>query len=142
MKTTTNLNLQIDPNATRPSFLHWLQTNLTANPRSPSENDKTLLTSNTPATDPYIKPQPPRGTGRHRYILLLFQQPADFAIPAAFANIVHPQQTTDRSAFNLTAFVNAAGLDAPVAANFFFAENSTVTPSASVSGTGILPSCM
>lgn len=141
MKTATNPNLQIDPNATQPNFLHWLQTNLTANSSSPS-NDKTLLTSHTPATDPYIKPQPPRGTGRHRYILLLFQQPTDFTIPAAFAKIVHPQQTTDRSAFNLTAFVNAAGLDAPVAANFFFAENSTVTPSSSISGTGEPPSCM
>ena len=139
-KNHPKLNLQVDPNAGKPDFLHWFQTNLTSS-RSSLNKDTSFLTSQTPAIDPYIKPQPPPGTGRHRYTEFLFQQPVDFAIPAAFAKIVRPRELLNRAGFNLTAFVEAAGLDTPVAANFFFAENSKSTPSAS-SGTGTSPSCM
>ena len=124
------------PNATRETLLHWFQPNLISNMvhvniTSPpnvlvSNNDTSI------AGAPYIQPGPPAGSGPHRYTLLLFAQPANFAVPSAFASIDPPANTSARIGFNITTFMKDAKLDAPVAGNFFQVLNGTSAQTSSV----------
>ena len=50
----------------------------------------------------------------HNYVELLFEQPANFTVPASQTNSVR-----SRVGFNLTTFISAAGLKAPVRANYW-----------------------
>lgn len=79
-----------------------------------------------------MKPMPPAGTGPHRYIELLFSQPAGFSIPANYAHFLAPGEA--RLGFNITSFARDAGLAKPVAVNYFFAEYET--PGENETGTG------
>ncbi len=76
---------------------------------------KTLSSSATgPAS--YMGPAPPaeNPAHAHHYIELLYEQPASFAVPAAQKSAVQ-----SRMGFNLATFATAAGLSAPIAANYF-----------------------
>ncbi|MCJ1270154.1 hypothetical protein MMC22_010050, partial [Lobaria immixta] len=122
----TYLVILVDPNAGKPEFIHWFQTNFTL-----SASEITIaslsfhpLLSTTPPLAPYVKPQPPPGTGFHRYIELLFSQPANFSIPANYTHFFS-SGLSSRSSFNVTSFARDAGLSKPVAANYFLTENST-----------------
>ncbi len=70
------------------------------------------------ATGPasYMGPSPPAETPAHphHYVEVLYEQPASFAVPAAQKSAV-----SSRMGFNLAAFATAAGLGAPIAANYF-----------------------
>lgn len=123
---TSNLIIKVDPDAGKPEFIHWFQTNLTLSATELTVASLSFypLLSTTPPLAPYVKPQPPPGTGFHRYIELLFSQPANFSIPA---NDTHffGSDTSSRASFNVTSFARDAGLSKPVAANYFFAEYNT-----------------
>lgn len=101
-------------------ILHWYQSNFTFDCNE-SGNSKVLAPGKEDGsshTAPYIAPQPPPGTN-HRYVFLLFDQPQSYEFPECFAHI--PPQTKDaRSGFNVREFILAAGLDPPVAINYFY----------------------
>ncbi|KAI0048046.1 PEBP-like protein [Auriscalpium vulgare] len=124
----------VDPDAPTPQnasvaqFRHFLGGNFTL--AGPGVNF-TLLTNSTPAITEYQTPGPPNGSDPHRYILLVFEQPANFtrlATPLVNASTV-------RTNFNITVFANMTGLGLPIAGNFFLTgpENSTAN------GTGTAP---
>lgn len=65
-----------------------------------------------------------------------FVQPEDFAIPAAYSGY----SVQNRTLFNLTNFAAAAGLGQPVAANYWYTENSNDTaPGVDYSGPLVVP---
>jgi hypothetical protein len=98
-------------------LLHWLQPGL----RSSSANDGTsrLEGSGISPIANYLGPFPPPGSGPHRYLFLLYEQPANFDASkygmARRANLgVWP-----RTRYDLGAFEKAAQLGPVVAANYF-----------------------
>ncbi|KAG8220209.1 phosphatidylethanolamine-binding protein [Butyriboletus roseoflavus] len=61
---------------------HWLVTGLKAPALSALDTGDLSARVTRPATTPYYPPAPPRGTGPHRYVFLLYQEPSvDFMIP-------------------------------------------------------------
>ncbi|KAL1944310.1 hypothetical protein VTO73DRAFT_3495 [Trametes versicolor] len=84
------------------------------------------LVNNTPAISDFLRPTPPAGSDPHRYILLLFVQPANFTTVASqFVNA-----STPISNFNISLFAEQVGLGSPIAGNFFLTgpdANSTAT---------------
>lgn len=70
-------------------------------------------TQNGPAS--YFGPSPPaeRPPYPHSYVFLLYEQPADFTVPAS-----QRQTVSSRFNFNMAAFAQAAGLTAPLAGNY------------------------
>jgi Phosphatidylethanolamine-binding protein len=109
------------------NFLHWLETDFTLS----SSLVLTPGSTNTSTGASYIGPSPPPGTP-HRYVFWLFSQPSEFTIPESFSAIDPPTDILARIGFNLTEFVTAAGLDAPLAGAYFTVVNSSAT----ASGTG------
>ncbi|KAF8919722.1 hypothetical protein BGZ52_012263, partial [Haplosporangium bisporale] len=97
-------------NPTYGQWLHWLVVNLTI------ESFGTLSVPKGTTLMPYMSPGPPNGTGKHRYVFLLYEQPSD----------VNPSKTQNklkqRQNFKARDFANQARLKL-VAANYFFAEN-------------------
>lgn len=118
----------IDPDAPTPNaptasaILHWMATDLEAitapQDFGPLRAQSVLMTM-TPNPVPYAPPGPPPTSSAHRYLLFLFAQPANFAVPAAFAQF----SATNRAKFDLNAFVSAAGLAAPLAVNFMYVSS-------------------
>ncbi|CZR65526.1 uncharacterized protein PAC_15426 [Phialocephala subalpina] len=76
-----------------------------------------VLTSKDTGPSSYFGPSPPSETPAHPhyYIELLFEQPANFAVPSAMKS-----QVSSRLNFNVTQFIDLAGLKDPVAANYFW----------------------
>jgi hypothetical protein len=120
-----------NPAGTNTTLLHWLLPGLS----SPNETT-TALTSQENATVPYFPPGPPAGQ-THTYALFLYQEPADFSIPAEyipfFENIT--ASVYNRVGFNLTEFVDKTYLGSPVAADWFLVSNTTSNAASSSSGT-------
>ncbi|KAF8858629.1 PEBP-like protein [Acephala macrosclerotiorum] len=75
-----------------------------------------VLTSKDTGPSSYFGTSPPSETPAHPhyYIELLFEQPANFAVPS-----VMKSQVSSRLNFNVTQFIDLAGLKDPVAANYF-----------------------
>lgn len=127
----------VDPDASTPEnptrrfILHWLATNLTQSTTVPSDSVRQLIgpssATNGSAPDfvPYLAPAPPFNSSAHRYILYLFQQPTNFAIPAQFAAL---QGGANRTAFNLTDFIAAAALGRPAAAEYLYVNRQPQVP--------------
>ncbi|OJJ80541.1 uncharacterized protein ASPGLDRAFT_850810 [Aspergillus glaucus CBS 516.65] len=67
-------------------------------------------------------PQPFLGLA-HEYITLLYQQPSNHTFSTCLDSVV--QSTKGRFRFNLEDFVKDAGLDEPVAVNWFRIQNPT-----------------
>jgi len=117
------IDLDVPSNGTRVKLLHWFAPDITG--VTSGLNSTTLtIPANGPGA-PYLQPSPPPGDSPHRYTFLLFEQPINFAVPAAFANINPPASTTNRIGFNLTAFIAAANLSPPIAANYILVQNTT-----------------
>lgn len=104
--------LMVDPDATsrqNPQFrswLHWIVVNVNATEKL-HEGDQAV---------PYNGPAPPKGSGPHRYVFLLYCQGGRRLQGSELA----PEK---RNNFNLSEFVNKTELGPPLAGNFFFAEN-------------------
>ncbi|KAF1928362.1 PEBP-like protein [Didymella exigua CBS 183.55] len=98
----------------------------------------TLLTSTEKGPAAYIPPSPPpTDTIPHRYVQLLFQQPADLKIQASDFN-----ETSARINFDINAFMTKNKVSAPMAGNFFMVDGratSTAKGTASARGSGGMP---
>ncbi|KAG6909599.1 hypothetical protein DXG01_016638 [Tephrocybe rancida] len=70
------------------------------------------LFNRTAAITPYFQPTPIPSSDAHRYIFLLFKQPPGFAQQS----LVTP--TAPITLFNISSFVDATGLGAPIAGSF------------------------
>ncbi|XTI91663.1 hypothetical protein V2W45_1513045 [Cenococcum geophilum] len=113
-----------------------------------SPNETTTLTSHQGEIAPYFPPGPPPSQ-THTYGVFLYNEPTNFAVPANYIPFFNNLTTSvlNRVGFNLTNFVDEAGLGAPVAADWFLVStqntgvSSTVVtrpmPSATVSATTI-----
>jgi len=118
------IDLDVPRNGTRVNLLHWFAPDITG--VTNGVNGTTLTVPTIGPGAPYLQPSPPAGDSPHRYTFLLFEQPITFAVPAAFANINPPTSTANRVGFNLTAFIAAANLSTPIAANYIEVQNTTI----------------
>ncbi|CAG8441071.1 7679_t:CDS:2 [Ambispora gerdemannii] len=91
-------------NPIRREWRHWVVGNIPANAEL---NKATTLTT-------YNGPTPPPGTGKHRYVFVLFKQPQ--------CDIKYDPLPESREKFNTREFAKKYGLEI-VTANFFFCEN-------------------
>jgi phosphatidylethanolamine-binding protein len=100
------IDLDVGIGGQRRTNLHWLAPNVdisNAVAKVPTEGNIV----------PYRPPTPPKGDTPHRYVFLLYSQPANFSNPPQFASI--PQ---NRIGFDIVAYGTAAGLGVPLAANY------------------------
>ncbi|KAF5374153.1 hypothetical protein D9615_008807 [Tricholomella constricta] len=70
------------------------------------------LVNSTAAISPYRQPTPPAGSDAHRYIFLLFRQPANFNEQTLVTS------STPVQLFNISSFAAATGLGDPIAGTF------------------------
>ncbi|KAF2685326.1 PEBP-like protein [Lentithecium fluviatile CBS 122367] len=124
------LDLDVPPaqgNTTRRVLLHAMNTGFKASQQRMA-NGTVLLTSSETGPAAYLPPGPPAtDTKAHRYVELLFAQPANLQVQASdFAN------TQARIGFDIVSFGQKNGLGAPLAANFFTVDGRA---GASASGT-------
>lgn len=110
------VDTDVPRNGTRVQLLHYLGSNVTLSAR-----DNATLTLPVGEAS-YRQPSPPVGDFPHAYTVLLFSQPANFSVPAAFRQVLQ-----DRVPFNVSAFTAAAGLSSPIAGNYFRVQNTTGT---------------
>jgi len=117
---------------------HWL-----VNDVSITNSSEVDVKSAKVITD-YAGPAPPVGSGPHRYVILIYTQPANFTPPANLSS------TTPVGTYDFPAYVNATGLQGPVAANYIQVEQGAATvtlsstaavvsstlPAATATGTG------
>lgn len=109
------LLIMVDPDSPSPSpgntqadVVQWLQTDLTVDPAT------LALTSSTPAVGSYIGPAPAMNAGIHRFVALLYTQPAGFVAP-----VLPDTLTGARVGVNLAGIVAASGLGPVVGGQFF-----------------------
>ncbi|KIM52170.1 hypothetical protein SCLCIDRAFT_1223980 [Scleroderma citrinum Foug A] len=99
---------------------HWLVTGVKA--PYPTNLDTGDLTAHftQPATTPYYCPAPPPGSGPHRYVLLLYREPA-IGVTIAPTAPERKNLPKDRGQWDAAVFAEEYGLEL-VAANFFYVE--------------------
>uniref|UniRef100_A0A183BUA4 Phosphatidylethanolamine-binding protein n=1 Tax=Globodera pallida TaxID=36090 RepID=A0A183BUA4_GLOPA len=85
-------------------WLHWLVVNVPGTDVAQGEQ----VTS-------YMGPAPPKGTGLHRYVFLVYQQKVGTVLNTN-------QKPVGRSNFNISEFAKKILLGSPVAGNFFTAQ--------------------
>jgi phosphatidylethanolamine-binding protein len=124
------IDQDVPRNGSKVTLLHWLQPNLVATPEALSVIN-IMDGASTAIGAEYIPPTPPANSGPHRYTFLLFEQPSMWVIPAEFATINPPADTSARIGFDISEFVAASGLSAPVAANYLQVLNGTSAESSS-----------
>ncbi|KAI0205313.1 phosphatidylethanolamine-binding protein [Astrocystis sublimbata] len=98
------------------SYLHTVLRDFKASGAASGEGITTLTTT---ARGPvaWFGPAPPAENPPHphRYTNLLWEQPANWQIPAAANSMLQSQKV----GFNVANFITAAGLSDPIAANYF-----------------------
>ncbi|BEI83122.1 hypothetical protein CcaverHIS002_0309900 [Cutaneotrichosporon cavernicola] len=99
--------------------LHWLTNGVTLSGNGTSTPDYTAATD----IRSYAGPGPAAGSGAHRYVLLMYRQPAQFTAPEGFSATIE-----DVIPFKVGDYATAAGLDL-VAANYFTVENGVASVS-------------
>lgn len=121
--------------------LHTIQTDLTGSDSQSHVANSSFyeLTSTKAPIAPYIQPSASAGPPTHHYTQLLFRQPVNFTIPPEFEYYLplDMKNITNRVAFPLPKFVQAAGLAGPVAGNYFSLSRSS---SAATTSSGSVPS--
>lgn len=125
----------VDPDATTPDnpdhrfILHWLAPNVTqgapGSATAPGQTGLAQLTNATENFTPYRSPGPALNSSAHRYILYAFRQPEGFAVPSEFDTFAGG---ANRMGFNLTGFVEAAGLGNPAAAEYMYVSRQAAVP--------------
>lgn len=115
------VDLDVPRNGSRVQLVHWVAANVTLGPRVSASNSTPLVIPNGPV--PYLQPSPPVGDVPHSYNIVVFQQPANFSIPAQYSNL-----TNNRVPFNVSQFVLDTGLGQPFAGSYFQVQNLTGTP--------------
>ena len=105
---------KLETHGTFSQLLHWYQPDLIvdedAGPLLPIAGSNKSIAA-------YAGPATPAGQ-IHRYIQLLLRQPDCYVLPVEFERYL-PLSVEARSFWNMTEFVEAVGLDLPVAANYF-----------------------
>ncbi|TFK26404.1 PEBP-like protein [Coprinopsis marcescibilis] len=96
---------------------HWLVNGATLQNNVVSLEGATVIT-------PYGGPGPAAGSGAHRYIVALYEQPAEFAAPEGFTGPL------PIAAMDWLAYVEASNLGDLVAANYINVEEGTYTGTA------------
>lgn len=93
-------------------------------------NNAVLLASTDKGPAPYLPPSPPASdTMAHRYVQLLFAQPANLLLAASDF-----QNTQARFNFDIMSFAQQNRLKAPLAGNFFTVRGANATGTATSSG--------
>jgi hypothetical protein len=131
------LDLDVPPeegSTKRRVLLHAMNTGFKATQQKIS-GSATLLVSTDKGPASYIPPgPPPTDTVPHRYVQLLFQQPAGLNVKASdFA------ETSARIGFDINSFMTKNKVSAPVAGNFFMVDgraSATAKGTASASASG------
>ncbi|CCX05358.1 Similar to Protein D1; acc. no. P54186 [Pyronema omphalodes CBS 100304] len=95
-------------NPIRRSIRHYLARDLTIDRKTG------FLKNFTAVANEYRGPNPPAGSGGHRYIFFLYKQPKNLDISFLDLN--------NRTNFNLAEFVEKTGLGDPIAGNYFVSE--------------------
>ncbi|CAL5867125.1 uncharacterized protein PFLUO_LOCUS1337 [Penicillium psychrofluorescens] len=120
-----DLDVMIPGTAIQTVVLHWYQPDLILN--CTETNSPGHLVPSDGSGGPsspiaeYIGPQPPLGS-HHRYVYLLYVQPLKYRFPACFSHIP-PENMAARAGFDVRQFMQAAGLDVPLAVTYFFGRN-------------------
>ncbi|KIJ59826.1 hypothetical protein HYDPIDRAFT_99907 [Hydnomerulius pinastri MD-312] len=97
---------------------HWVVTGLKAPALSGFDTGDLSARFTKAAITPYHPPAPPPGTGPHRYVFLLYQEPSvDFSIPTDAPE--HDNGMKERAKWNSTSFGEKYGLKL-VGVNHFF----------------------
>ncbi|KAJ0172957.1 hypothetical protein K1T71_011133 [Dendrolimus kikuchii] len=91
------------------SFLHWLVVNV---PGTNIDAGEIIA--------PFLKPQPPAGSGPHRYVFLIYEQPGC----EKFEGFSDFTDQTNRRSFSVEDFTKKYKLGKPLAGNFYYAQNS------------------
>lgn len=113
------VDLDVPRNNTRVQLLHWLAPNVTLG----SSNSSGPTPLNVPVGfAPYLQPSPPVGDVPHAYTFIVFPQPANFSIPAKYADLAN-----NRVGFNTSQFLADTGLSNAIAANYIRVQNLTGT---------------
>lgn len=99
------VDLDVPRQNTRVTNLHWLAPNV--------DVSKAQAVVSATTTAKYLQPSPPKGDTAHRYVFLMYAQPANFSVPAQFSNV-----QANRIGFDVNAFAQSSGLGSPLAANF------------------------
>lgn len=118
------IDQDVPRNDTKVNLLHWLQPNLVATSEALSFVE-VVDGGSTAVGAEYIPPTPPGGSGPHAYTFLLFAQPSQWTIPAAYVTINPPADTSARIDFDVVDFVSQSGLGEPLAANYLRVLNGT-----------------
>ncbi|KAF9691303.1 hypothetical protein EKO04_010752 [Ascochyta lentis] len=134
------LDLDVPPeggSTKRRVLLHAMNTGFKLTQQKIS-GSSTLLASTEKGPAAYIPPgPPPTDTIPHRYVQLLFQQPADLNVKASdFA------ENSARINFDINAFMTKNKVSAPMAGNFFMVDgraSATARGTAAASGSGRMP---
>ncbi|KAF5362919.1 hypothetical protein D9758_007090 [Tetrapyrgos nigripes] len=112
----------VDPDAPTPQdpteaeIRHFLGSDFFASGGNPAP-----LTNRTPAISEFLQPTPPAGSDAHRYIFLLFNQPANFDQQTVVTS------NTSISGFDISAFAKATGLGNPIAGTFMLVAPDPTT---------------
>ncbi|XP_075223946.1 protein D3-like [Lycorma delicatula] len=69
----------------------------------------------------YFGPSPPKGTGLHRYVFLLFEQPGKIKFNEPFKGV---SDMAERKSFKTSAFMKKYKLGKPIAGNYFVAKSA------------------
>ncbi|KAJ3544354.1 hypothetical protein NM208_g3095 [Fusarium decemcellulare] len=130
-----DISVVLKPGSSPTTLIHWVRQDLRAESGGTSLEPKSVG-----ALAQYMAPGPPPGQ-THDYVVLLFEQPANFKVPdnyeSYFANIT--SSINNRIGFDLAEFTEATGLKRePVAANWF-RVSTPAQPSGSAGSTGPSP---
>ncbi len=122
----------VGTNESNGEVLHWIANYATLEDESSSCPSLNVSTTNSVVVTGYISPQPPAGSGPHRYAILLLPQPPSFSPPA---NLTNPFVGIDLF-FNLTDYISSSNLGQPIAGMYFDVQlgqtNITVPPTSAV----------
>ncbi|KAI4678156.1 uncharacterized protein J4E88_006676 [Alternaria novae-zelandiae] len=106
------IDIDVTQNGRASTVLHALLQDYT--PSGTKQNGTSVLTTTATTPSSYFGPAPPAGAPpTHRYVFLLHEQPANFAVPAA-----HQQAVSSRFGIDWPKFIVDAGLKAPIAGNY------------------------
>ncbi|TFY66554.1 hypothetical protein EVG20_g4530 [Dentipellis fragilis] len=98
---------------------------------SPGSNNHSQLVNSSAALTEYLNPSPPPGSDPHRYTILLFTEPDNFAAQAS--GLINSSADAVRTGFNLSTFASHVGLGDPVAGTFFLTRGPPANSSAAAS---------
>lgn len=124
----------IDPTTSVGTFLHWFQPNLVPSANGTLTIDIAATNASTAVGATYIYPQPQADGYAHQYVVLVYQQPANWAVPSNYSRINPPANLYARFPFDMADFQRAAGLSDPVGTDYFRVLNGTAEQTSSLAG--------